>query len=253
MSELAIEVCGVCNGSGWDEVFGCACGECGADLATADAVEDAKVKYAEAQATVEAHMAERVALIDWLRTQDWEFPQSLVAQFEKKGDLSTKQWAAVERLKAKEADITPRWTKVGEQWGVRAPGHEVGESIEVTNKAKVTSTVYLASRIEGDIFAIGDAPGTFRPEAPGLYAKEDGTIVKVQQSRTSGRLYGKTLDEDGHFEYDPKAIREVTRLLSLEEAAEYGRRTGVCCVCGRELTNEASIEAGIGPVCAGRF
>jgi len=41
---------------------------------------------------------------------------------------------------------------------------------------------------------------------------------------------------------DPKgAIRNI------------GMDTGVCCCCGRELTNKVSIEAGIGPVCATRW
>jgi hypothetical protein len=33
----------------------------------------------------------------------------------------------------------------------------------------------------------------------------------------------------------------------------YGRATGSCSCCGRELTDPVSIEAGIGPICAGRF
>ena len=36
-------------------------------------------------------------------------------------------------------------------------------------------------------------------------------------------------------------------------AEAYGKRTGVCCCCGRELTNDESIERGIGPICAAKF
>lgn len=253
MSATATEVCGVCLGSGWDEVFGCACGECGADLATEEQVAEAQTKLDANKADFDRVLGERAALVEWLGTQDWEFPQSLAAQYAKKGSLSDKQWAAAEKLFAKAQDPKPHWTKVGEEWGVRAPGHKVGDSIEVTNRAQVTSTVYLATEVIEGTFIVGDAPGAFRPEETGLYAKEDGTIVKVQRSRTSGRLYGKALDEDGNFEFDPKAIREVVRKLTLEEAAAYGRRTGVCCACGRELTDPVSIEAGIGPICSTRL
>lgn len=38
-----------------------------------------------------------------------------------------------------------------------------------------------------------------------------------------------------------------------EQAKAYGRRTGTCSVCGRGLTNHASIDAGIGPICAGKM
>ena len=31
--------------------------------------------------------------------------------------------------------------------------------------------------------------------------------------------------------------------------SEYGHTFGVCCLCGRELTNDKSVEMGIGPVC----
>ena len=40
------------------------------------------------------------------------------------------------------------------------------------------------------------------------------------------------------------------RLLSFDEMVEIGRKTGLCCICGRALDDEKSIEAGIGPVCA---
>jgi hypothetical protein len=39
----------------------------------------------------------------------------------------------------------------------------------------------------------------------------------------------------------------------LEIAKEYGKRTGICCVCGAELTNEESVQLGIGPICGGRM
>jgi len=57
-----------------------------------------------------------------------------------------------------------------------------------------------------------------------------------------------------HFVYDPGAVRRLRpeHRMSLEEAKEFGALYGTCCVCGRTLTNEDSIEAGIGPVCAGK-
>ena len=39
----------------------------------------------------------------------------------------------------------------------------------------------------------------------------------------------------------------------LEVASEYGRLTGNCCFCGRELTDERSTEAGYGPICAKKY
>jgi hypothetical protein len=92
----------------------------------------------------------------------------------------------------------------------------------------------------------------------GMYRK-DGTIFKVQRAvNGSGNLYAKELvidgPGDGRFEYAPGAIRRLSAsdAMTVEEAAEFGRLYGVCCVCGRTLTDEQSIAAGIGPVCSGR-
>lgn len=94
---------------------------------------------------------------------------------------------------------------------------------------------------------------------PGMYQK-DGSIYKVQPSQSSGYLYAKKLVDlgDGQFKFDydeAKAERIIGKLsaadmMTLAQAKEFGALFGVCCVCGRLLTNEASIEAGIGPICA---
>lgn len=82
----------------------------------------------------------------------------------------------------------------------------------------------------------------------------DGEVFKVQEPRVNGgRRYAKRLTETG-FEYvgRPANFSKLSEstLLSLEEAQEYGRLYGRCVVCGSPLTDETSIAAGIGPVCA---
>lgn len=39
----------------------------------------------------------------------------------------------------------------------------------------------------------------------------------------------------------------------LAAAIRYGKLSGVCCSCGRDLTNDKSIDLGIGPVCREKF
>lgn len=89
-----------------------------------------------------------------------------------------------------------------------------------------------------------------------------GVIFKVQRAvNGSGRLYAKALveapgsDSGWTFEYAPGAIKNLSAAtkLSLAEAKAFGALYGTCCVCGRTLTNEDSIAAGIGPICAGKF
>jgi hypothetical protein len=93
----------------------------------------------------------------------------------------------------------------------------------------------------------------------GMY-KSGGQIYKVQAARESGNLYAKRLvpggpGEKASFEYAKGAISKLqaSDRLSMEDAKEFGALYGQCCVCGRLLTNEVSIEAGIGPICGGRL
>ncbi len=101
----------------------------------------------------------------------------------------------------------------------------------------------------------------------GMY-KLGETIYKVQHAvHGSGKQYAKALvrgerwakDGDGkevcwNFEYAPGAISKLSPAdrMTLDEAKAFGALYGTCCVCGRTLTDEVSIAAGIGPVCAGR-
>lgn len=99
----------------------------------------------------------------------------------------------------------------------------------------------------------------------------DGVIYKVQVAvHGSGQLYAKVLTEPSYGTdyqagvYDSKWTFEYlgrkgafwklseSTLMTLEQAKEFGKLYGMCCVCGATLTDERSIEAGIGPVCAGR-
>jgi Family of unknown function (DUF6011) len=70
--------------------------------------------------------------------------------------------------------------------------------------------------------------------------------------------YGK-FDSNGNFKPTKECTDAVLSQLKdveingVEAAKRIGLLTGTCCVCGRSLTNEGSIEAGIGPICAGKF
>jgi hypothetical protein len=92
----------------------------------------------------------------------------------------------------------------------------------------------------------------------GMYRHPDGTIYKVQKAvHGSGHLYAKRLvvpDDpamDGFFEMARGDIMRLTpeMRMGLEQAQAFGSLYGVCCACGRTLTDEGSIAEGIGPVC----
>lgn len=108
---------------------------------------------------------------------------------------------------------------------------------------------------ENETFEINDPRP---PLEAGIYFK-DGTVYKVQQAvYGSGSMYAKKLVMDGQkpkFVFGSCSIFKLTPedRMTLEQAKEFGSVYGICSVCGRILTDEKSIEEGIGPVCAGRL
>jgi hypothetical protein len=89
----------------------------------------------------------------------------------------------------------------------------------------------------------------------GIYQTENGDVYRVQPSQSTGRLYAKKLVISGGWEYENGAIYRLKpeHKMTLEEAKAFGMATGLCCVCGKFLTDPDSVSQGIGPVCIKKF
>ena len=98
----------------------------------------------------------------------------------------------------------------------------------------------------------GQSPRMASPTGP-----VDGRVFhayKTQSGRLCVKLWTKAADGSGSFVYWGLASRmPAAQEMSLEDAQTFGRATGTCCICMRHLTNDESVAAGIGPICAGRF
>lgn len=89
------------------------------------------------------------------------------------------------------------------------------------------------------------------------YKDSEGTFYQAKRSK-AGHLYAMTLVPHGKkfkWVYAPGAMKNFQnwKPVSAEDAAAFGKAWGHCMVCARLLTNPDSIEAGIGPICAGKF
>jgi hypothetical protein len=99
-----------------------------------------------------------------------------------------------------------------------------------------------------------------------------GVNVKPNRDLTALWVTSQTETEHGNYGLQPKYLGKVTRqtldsrlsddikevLISastdpLTAAIQYGKVSGECSCCGRELTDPQSIERGIGPICATKF
>lgn len=79
--------------------------------------------------------------------------------------------------------------------------------------------------------------------------------------RNPGALYVTSIEDDSYLgkiigtQYTGKPAPGLEEIAADPKAAaiRYGQRTGRCSCCGRLLTAEASIDAGIGPICAEKW
>ena len=90
----------------------------------------------------------------------------------------------------------------------------------------------------------------------------DGTVYKVKPSKadpTHSRRYAYAFDTNGgnkgSYNYIKGAIYRLgmENKLTVAQAAAIGHATGVCCCCGRELTDPISVANGVGPICAAKY
>ena len=105
-----------------------------------------------------------------------------------------------------------------------------------------------------------------------LTMRFSGVIVKPSKDLGSLWVLSATEKVEGDYGLQPKYLGKVTpqrldsrladniKAVLLEAAADpltaavrYGRETGACSCCGRDLTNAQSIAAGIGPICREKF
>jgi hypothetical protein len=93
----------------------------------------------------------------------------------------------------------------------------------------------------------------------GMYINAEGVAFRVKESK-AGRLYASRFVPEAQaradrFVYEGGAVYrlDASMRMTLEQAKALGAQYSQCCVCGRDLSAEESVEAGIGPVCAGRL
>jgi hypothetical protein len=118
-----------------------------------------------------------------------------------------------------------------------------------------------------EVFKAAKARGLKR-----LTLRLSGVNVKPNRDLTMLWVTSQTEKEEGNYGLQPKYLGKVTpnsldsRLTDdvkavlfeaasdpLTAAIRYGRETGSCSCCGRDLTNAESIRLGIGPICREKF
>lgn len=174
---------------------------------------------------------------DALKAATWsEFAQSLTRQLATKA-WSPKQVAAANSMAAKIAAkaAAPK---------TAAPVIDLTRIATMFDAARASG--YKAPKYRAEGLRLTAAP-MFGANPGAIYVKDDATGTYY------GKLVGKTWRASRDSTQD--VVKKLLAIAADPKAAaiKFGQRTGRCSCCGRELTKEASIEAGIGPVCAQKW
>ncbi len=163
------------------------------------------------------------------------FAGSLHTSLLKWGGLTTKQLLAVQGAIARAA--------IAKTKAENAPSLSV-EPIEVAF-GKATAAGIARPRLRLGEFVFSPAPAT---------GKNPGAIyVKHSDGSYLGKVAGSRLFTVSTV--SPAVEAEIVGVAAdpMNAAIAYGKKYGKCSVCARTLTDEDSINRGIGPVCAERF
>ena len=114
------------------------------------------------------------------------------------------------------------------------------------NKAAASGAIDILKGLPKAMTATVEQSGG--PSGEGFFVKGDD-IWKVKATKV-GKLWAHRKVASG-WEFDRAASFSLTDSdrITVEQAAAFGHRTGNCLICSRELTEQSSVERGIGPVC----
>lgn len=116
-------------------------------------------------------------------------------------------------------------------------------------KAREAGIKWPKLRMGGFVFS----PAGANSANPGAVYIKTRTAAGEEAGLYLGKVLGGKLFKSR--DCDAAAEAEILEIAKDPKAAAvaYGKKFGRCSVCNRELTDDASVEAGIGPVCASKY
>lgn len=194
----------------------------------------ARENLADRRAAFEREHADMLGSMRRLADRDTFFAE-LLSKLDTYGSMTENQIAAVLRSLA----------RIAERRDAKRAAAGAGKAVEISaidalfGKARETGLKKLAFRTERLVISAAKDTGR-NPGA--LYVKDRGEYV--------GKIVGGRWQPTGAAGADVLPLLEEIAKDPAGAARFFGRKTGVCCCCGRELTDPESVAAGIGPICA---
>lgn len=187
---------------------------------------------------VQEFRAHHPKLVEWLATSKLSFAQSMYDALQRYGSLTANQLDAAVRCMHAQQERTARVID-------SAVAIDVSKIEIAFNAAQSKGVKRPRMRLGTYVFSTAPATGA---NAGALYVKTSDEAQSYLGKVVAGKFVRSA-------QCDDTQAQQVIELASdpMNAAIAYGRRTGECAICARELTNHASIELGIGPICAEKF
>ena len=199
---------------------------------------------AKAEARTQTWAEANPLLWDWMNTRapSFTFAANMLDAVRKYGHLTENQEAAAEKCRLADIDREARRAQEKIERETNAPRVSIDPVETAFNTAQGNGIKRPKLRLDTFIFSL--APSTGK-NAGAVYVKEGGEYLGKVQGGKFMRAFSCTAETEQRI----VAVCADPR----QAAIAYGQRTGTCSTCGRELTNEGSIEDGIGPICASKY
>lgn len=257
-----IEACPNCRGTGRWGYSGRPCFKCQGsgrltfnttperrERSRQDGARRRQNRVEERRASVEQFKIDHAAVWAWLvanrENQRFAFPRTMLEALQQFGGLTDNQLAACQRLVARDGQrVEERATRQQEN-SVTIDIGKIEASFEHARQAAAADGEGVKwLRLRLDTFTFTPAPAHGR-NAGGIYVREGQAYL--------GKVMGGRFLPARECTDDQKARIVAAAADPAGAARTYGLRTGSCSCCGRELTNRASIDLGIGPICAAKY
>lgn len=248
--EIYSQKCGKCGGSGMyygHSRFGQRCFACnGAGHKTYKSSPEARAKAREKrverqqrvqQANLSVFKADQPEAYAWMvaKAPTFGFAASMLQALQQYGSLTANQLAAVQRCIDSDAQRQAERAQRDQQRAA-APVIALNALHTVLQRhSKFYAGDITLSRRNGDQLV---------------------WIKHANAEKVIGKIDSGVLTLWNRPGVDNNEVREMLNEFEgapLQSAIKYGKLSGRCCSCGRELTADGSIEAGIGPICAQKF
>jgi hypothetical protein len=162
--------------------------------------------------------------------------------------LSDKQMAVIAKGQLRDAEYAakrvqaPQTAAAAAQTVRTAPAMDVSKIVDAFQRAQEAGLKRFTLRFTGAHFQVD---------------KHDLALIWISEGGYGTAKYGRIVG--GNFRPGRDATAEVIARIAaiaadpLAAGIAYAQLTSSCSVCGRHLENQDSVDAGIGPVCAGRL